>query len=149
MALCRYRMNKDRLIPCQQPRQYGRSGRYPDLLGLKGAQAERQVSRQMARLNRVLRLKLAPLGAQEAGGTRGVAVKCIDITKNPDCEGSLLGCYRRSCSKVRVSNRIRYPGSPHSKRWMPAIRPMRLSGQAKALSIPPGEYAGNGETQRN
>jgi len=23
------------------------------------------------------------------------------------------------------------------------------SGQAKALSIPPGEYAGNGETQRN
>ena len=30
-------MNKDRLIPCQQPRSYGRSGRYPDLLGLKGA----------------------------------------------------------------------------------------------------------------
>ena len=24
-----------------------------------------------------------------------------------------------------------------------------FSGQAKALSIPPGEYAGNGETQRN
>ena len=24
-----------------------------------------------------------------------------------------------------------------------------VSGQAKALSIPPGEYAGNGETQRN
>ena len=27
----------------------------------------------------------------EAGGMRGVAVKCIDITQNPDCEGSLLG----------------------------------------------------------
>ena len=26
----------------------------------------------------------------EAGGMRGVAVKCIDITQNPDCEGSLL-----------------------------------------------------------
>ena len=25
----------------------------------------------------------------------------------------------------------------------------QVSGQAKALSIPPGEYAGNGETQRN
>ena len=24
-----------------------------------------------------------------------------------------------------------------------------LRGQAKALSVPPGEYAGNGETQRN
>ena len=28
----------------------------------------------------------------EAGGMRGVAVKCIDITQNPDCEGSLLSC---------------------------------------------------------
>ena len=27
----------------------------------------------------------------EAGGMRGVAVKCIDITQNPDCEGSILG----------------------------------------------------------
>ena len=26
---------------------------------------------------------------------------------------------------------------------------IRRWGQAKALSIPPGEYAGNGETQRN
>ena len=24
----------------------------------------------------------------EAGGMRGVAVKCLDITKNSDCEGS-------------------------------------------------------------
>ena len=28
----------------------------------------------------------------EAGGIRGVAVKCLDITKNSDCEGSLLSC---------------------------------------------------------
>ena len=34
-------------------------------------------------------LKLEALSAVAAGGTRGVAVKCIDITKNPDCEGSL------------------------------------------------------------
>ena len=25
----------------------------------------------------------------EVGGMRGVAVKCIDITQNSDCEGSL------------------------------------------------------------
>ena len=128
---------------------YGRSGRYPDLLGLKGAQAEGQVSRKIVLLNRIPRLKLVPLGAQEARGTRGVAVKCIDITKNADCEGSVLGCNRRSCSKARVSNRIRYPGSPRSKRWMPAVWGIPLRRQAKALSIPPGEYAGNGETQRN
>ena len=39
-----------------------------------------------------LQLILVPLSAVEAGGIRGVAVKCLDITKNPDCEGSLLNC---------------------------------------------------------
>ena len=37
-----------------------------------------------------LQLILAILSAVEAGGIRGVAVKCLDITKNSDCEGSLL-----------------------------------------------------------
>ena len=36
-----------------------------------------------------LQLKLAFLSAFEAGGIRGVAVKCLDITKNSDREGSL------------------------------------------------------------
>ncbi len=36
-----------------------------------------------------LPLKLADLSV-EVGGMRGVAVKCIDITQNSDCEGSLL-----------------------------------------------------------
>ncbi len=35
---------------------------------------------------------LGGLSAAEVGGIRGVAVKCIDITKNSDCEGSLLDC---------------------------------------------------------
>ena len=39
-----------------------------------------------------LQLILGVLSTVEAGGIRGVAVKCIDITKNPDCEGSLLSC---------------------------------------------------------
>ena len=32
-------------------------------------------------------MRLSFLGPAEALGTRGVAVKCIDITKNSDCEG--------------------------------------------------------------
>ena len=39
-----------------------------------------------------LQLKLGGLSMFEAGGMRGVAVKCLDITKNSDCEGSLLTC---------------------------------------------------------
>jgi hypothetical protein len=35
-------------------------------------------------------LKLSDLSVNEVGGMRGVAVKCIDITQNSDCEGSLL-----------------------------------------------------------
>ncbi len=56
---------------------------------MKGGQGEVQARREVAGLNAVRRLGLVPLIAGEEGGTRGVAVKCIDITKNPDCEGSL------------------------------------------------------------
>lgn len=38
-----------------------------------------------------LPLKLCVLSVNEAGGIRSVAVKCIDITKNPDSAGSLPG----------------------------------------------------------
>ena len=39
-----------------------------------------------------LQLILGALSAVEVGGIRGVAVKCLDITKNSDCEGSFLDC---------------------------------------------------------
>ncbi len=39
-----------------------------------------------------LQLILGSLSTAQAGGIRGVAVKCLDITKNPDCEGSLPDC---------------------------------------------------------
>ena len=39
-----------------------------------------------------LQLKLEVLSTVEVGGIRGVAVKCLDITKNSDCEGSSLDC---------------------------------------------------------
>ncbi len=38
-------------------------------------------------------LKLAILSGREVCGMRGVAVKCIDITQNPDCEGSMPASY--------------------------------------------------------
>ncbi len=59
------------------------------LVVLKGGRAEVQARRERAALNAVRQLELVTLSAGEEGGTRGVAVKCIDITKNPDCEGSL------------------------------------------------------------
>ncbi len=34
-------------------------------------------------------LRLVVLSAREVCGMRGVAVKCIDIAKNSDCEGSI------------------------------------------------------------
>ena len=37
-------------------------------------------------------LKLLCLSTDEVGGIYDVAVKCIDIIKNTDSEGSLLGC---------------------------------------------------------
>ncbi len=39
-----------------------------------------------------VQLVLASLSRVEVGGIRGVAVKCLDITKNSDCEGRLLDC---------------------------------------------------------
>ncbi len=59
------------------------------MLGLKGAWAAFQVSGKIAGLNPAEPLKLARLSGREVCGMRGVAVKCIDITQNPDCEGSI------------------------------------------------------------
>ena len=36
-----------------------------------------------------LRRELGVLSVLKVGGIRGVAVKCLDITRNSDCEGSL------------------------------------------------------------
>ena len=40
-----------------------------------------------------LPLILIVLSMVKAGGMCNVAVKCLDITQNTDCEGSLLGHY--------------------------------------------------------
>ncbi len=59
------------------------------LWGLRGAQSEEKVGGKIAGLNPATPLKLCALSARRAGGMRGVAVKCIDITQNSDREGSL------------------------------------------------------------
>ena len=64
---------------------------------------------------------LPGLDAVEAGGTRGVAVKCLDIAWKADSEGSWPGRDRRSGAKAWGSNGIRYPGSPRRKRWALAV----------------------------
>ncbi len=40
-----------------------------------------------------LRRELGALSECEVCGIRGVAVKCLDITKNSDCEGSVPVLY--------------------------------------------------------
>ncbi len=59
------------------------------MLGLKGGWAAFQGGGKIAGLNPAEPLKLARLSGREVCGMRGVAVKCIDITQNPDCEGSI------------------------------------------------------------
>ena len=45
----------------------------------------------MSWLNHVKPLKLQALSLHRAHGIRGVAVKCLDITKNSDREGIVPG----------------------------------------------------------
>ncbi len=59
------------------------------MLGLKGGWAVGKVGGKNAGINQVPPLKLAKSRGREVGGMRSVAVKCIDIAKNSDCEGSL------------------------------------------------------------
>ncbi len=59
------------------------------MLGLKGAWAGLQAGGKMAGLNPAEPSEPGALSTGEVRGMRGVAVKCIDITQNPDCEGSV------------------------------------------------------------
>ncbi len=62
---------------------------YPDLLGVTGAQAGWSARGKNSGLNPDGPAELAVLGGREVCGMRGVAVKCMDITQNADCEGSI------------------------------------------------------------
>ncbi len=66
---------------------------YTGYLGLRVEEGAVQVSGKMGGANPAEPLKLARLSGREVCGMRGVAVKCIDITQNPDCEGSIPAPY--------------------------------------------------------
>ncbi len=58
-------------------------------MGLRVATAGVKAGGEIAGLNPAEPSELGALSAAEACGMRGVAVKCIDIAQNPDCEGSV------------------------------------------------------------
>ncbi len=58
-------------------------------MGLKGARAGLEDGGEIAGRNPAGPSELGAWSAAEACGMRGVAVKCIDIAQNPDCEGSV------------------------------------------------------------
>ncbi len=62
-------------------------------VGVKGRRGESEVGEKMGGPDQDDWMKGARVGEQEVGGRRGVAVKCIDGTQNPGCEGSMPGPY--------------------------------------------------------
>ncbi len=62
---------------------------HPDQWVIEGGRAGLEAGGKMAGVNPAGPSDLGALSAAEACGMRGVAVKCIDIAQNPDCEGSV------------------------------------------------------------
>ncbi len=58
-------------------------------MGLGGARSGLYAGGEITGLNPAEPSELGALSAAEACGMRGVAVKCIDIAQNPECEGSV------------------------------------------------------------
>ncbi len=58
-------------------------------MGEKGARAGLEAGGGIAGFKPAGRRELVAVSAAEECGMRGVAVKCIDIAQNPDCEGSV------------------------------------------------------------
>ncbi len=58
-------------------------------MGFKGGRAGLEAGGELGGPNPAGQSELGALSAAEACGMRGVAVKCIDIAQNPDCEGSV------------------------------------------------------------
>ena len=76
-----------------------------------------------------------------------VEVEFTDMHKNTSGKGDYLGVYWHWGAKVWGANRIRYPGSPHSKRWMLYVGVVFDFGLlVNTISIPPGEYGRKTET---
>ncbi len=58
-------------------------------MGLEGWKWDLQAGGKVAALTTAETPEPGALNTGEVRGMRGVAVKCMDITQNPDCEGSV------------------------------------------------------------
>ena len=81
-------------------------------------------------------------------GTLRVGVKSCHPERTTCCEGATLERIRRSGTKPRGTNRIRYPGSPRCKRCGLGVGGSQraFSAVAKVISPLPGEYGRKAET---
>ena len=84
----------------------------------------------------------------EGSGTPGGAVKCVDIGKNSNGEGSFLYC-RLTLMRYESqgSDAVRHPRSPGCKSWALALGNYIARDEANATSAPPGEYGRKAENQ--
>ncbi len=64
--------------------------RYPECMGVKRAQTEKQVGCEIPGSTEELQAKLFPLSVGEESGIPSVAVKCVDIRRNTSGEGDFL-----------------------------------------------------------
>ncbi len=64
----------------------------PECLGVKGAKEEGKAGFESSGFSSEMYPELFDLREGEGSGIPGVAVKCVDIRKNFDCEGSMLDC---------------------------------------------------------
>src|SRR6056297_1795125 len=95
-----------------------------------------------------VRWKLRGLGPEDPRGTSGVGVKSCNPGRTAGGESASGRRIRRSGTKARVTNRIRYPGSPSCKRCSLDVAPT-TSGccvVGKPLNEPPGKYVRKDET---
>ncbi len=93
-------------------------------------------------------LILVVLSTVEVGGIYGVAVKCIDTIRTPIAKAAY---YTETDAEAR--KRGERTGLDtlvvHAVNDEDSLLAIHSSGQAKALSLPPGEYDRKIETQRN
>ena len=83
---CMYRVNKDRLFRASSRGNTEGPGVIRNYW-FKGSVGGLVVSCEMSGSTWELQLRLLVLSMVRDGGIRGVAVKCLDITKNSDREG--------------------------------------------------------------
>src|SRR6056297_2815028 len=95
-----------------------------------------------------VRRKLRGLGPEGSRGTSGVGVKSCNPGRTTDGESTSRRRIRQGGTKARVSNRIRYPGSPSRKRCSLGVAQATslCCAVGKPRSEPPGKYVRKDET---